>query len=181
MPEADIKSPRQLLMDYEEKLINAIHASLEKHDRVARGQLWQSVKAETKIYGQAIVLEVSMLDYWKYVEDGRRKGVTAPPQDAMLTFIRDRGIKVTLSNRRKKNIKALKSKRIKKAYKQYSLEQKRKSLAFVLAQSIKKKGIKPTHFLAEVVEGSIVSQLEKDLRESVGRDIKVAIIQAIEQ
>lgn len=166
MPEADIKSPRQLLMDYEEKLINAIHASLEKHDRVARGQLWQSVKAETKIYGQAIVLEVSMLEYWKYVEEGRRKGAKAPPLDAMLNFIRDRGIKV-------------RDKKVKKS--KQSLESKRKGLAFVLGRAIKKKGIKPTHFLAEVVEGNIVSQLEKDLIESVGRDIKVAIIQAIEQ
>lgn len=166
MPEADIKSPRQLLMDYEEKLINAIYASLEKHDRVARGQLWQSVKAETKIYGQAIVLEVSMLDYWKYVEEGRRKGSKMPPLDAMLNFIRDRGIKV-------------RDKKVKKS--KQSLESKRKGLAFVLGRAIKKKGIKPTHFLAEVVDGNIVSQLEKDLRESVGRDIKVAIIQAIEQ
>mgnify|MGYP003352699205 FL=1 len=90
-----------------------------------------------------------MLDYWKYVEEGRRRGGKMPPQQAMLNFIRDRGIKVELSKAKSNKIKSLKSKRIKKAVKQISVEKKAKSLAFVLGRSIAKKGIKPTHFLQE--------------------------------
>jgi uncharacterized short protein YbdD (DUF466 family) len=171
----DIKSPYQVLKEFEQHFINAIQKSIDENDRHARGGLWQSVKAQTKIYGQSVVMEVSMADYWKYVENGRRKGAKAPPQDAMLNFIRDRGIKVELSALRKKKISGVKSKKIKKAYKQMSVQQKAKSLAFVLGQSIKRKGIKPTHFLAEALDGGVVEDFKKELFSALGREIQIEI------
>lgn len=171
----DIKSPYQVLKEFEQEFIHAIQQSIDNNDRHARGGLWQSVKAQTKIYGQAVVMEISMLDYWKYVEEGRRRGGKMPPQQAMLNFIRDRGIKVELSKLKKAKIKSLKSKRIKKAVKQISVEKKAKSLAFVLGRSIAKKGIKPTHFLQEALDSGVVDDFKRELLKAVGREIQIEI------
>lgn len=157
----DIKSPYQVLKDFEQEFIHAIQRSIEENDRFARGQLFQSVKAQTKIYGQKVVMEVSMLEYWKYVEEGRRKGAKMPPIDAMLNFIRDRGIKVTDKKAPKKS--------------KQTLEKKRRSLAFVLGRSISKKGITPTHFLKEALEGGVVDDFKRELFKSLGREIQIEI------
>ena len=105
MAEGEVLSPRQVLDDYKQKFIDALHKSLEKHDKVSGGGLWQSVKAETKVYGQKVVLEITMADYWKWVEEGRRPGAKQPPIEPILKFIANRGItpKAIIKNKGLKN------------------------------------------------------------------------------
>lgn len=177
---AGATTPRQVLEDYSQKFIDALKKSLVDNNRFASGVLSQSIKAPVKIMGQKVVLEIRMDEYWKFVEYGRKAGAKQPPQDAMLDFIRDRGISVELSKRRTKKIKSLKNKKVKKGLKQQSLEQKRKSLAFILGRSIAKKGIKPTHFASEVMNGKLRETMEKELSASVGRLIKVEIASVID-
>lgn len=166
-------------MDYEQKLIDAIVKSIHDNNKYARGQLAQSVKAETVIYGQHVVLEVSMLEYWKYVEYGRAKGSKQPPQDAMLAHIRDRGKwhvgKVKDIQNFYKNKKGLMVKR----KKPLSADKARKTLAFLIGRKIAKNGIEPSGFLKQVKESSLVNDLEKELLKTVGREIKVSILEGI--
>lgn len=164
-------TPYDILKKYSEKFIDAIHTSIEKNDRLAKGLLWQSVKAPVKVMGQKVVMEITMNDYWKWVNDGRKAGSKQPPQSAMLDHIANRGISTKRIENFYKNKKGLQIKR----KKPISPEKARKSLAFLMGRSIKKKGIKPTYFLDEVLESDLIKEMESELSKSVGRMITIEI------
>lgn len=191
------KSPYDILREYEQTVTDALIKSLESNNKVASGNLSQSIEAKTKIFGQSISLQVYMDGYWKFLDRGvngtankvgseysfKKKNVS---QKAMLDFIKTRGIteyknkkgdivfSTKLSKLRKKKIKSIRNKGIKKAYKQLSELQKRKTLAFLLGRGVSKFGIKPTNFVEEGIVG-IERQLEADLLEAVGRQIEVQL------
>lgn len=191
------KTPYDILREYEQVVVDALRKSLENNDKVAQGLLQASIEPKTRIFGQTVSLGIYMLDYWKFVDSGvngtekkrgseysfKKKNLS---QTAMLDFIKRSGIteyktpdgkvifSTKLSKLRKKKIKSVKNKGIKKAYKQLSELQKRKTLAFLLGRNIAKKGIAPTSFVDEGIEG-IQRQLEADLLEAVGRQIEVQL------
>lgn len=179
-------TPREVLEAFENRFITAFQDSLERHNRLASGVLWQSIKAETKIFGQSVVLEISMDEYWKFVNEGvngTQNKVGSPfsfkkknlKTGAMLKHIANRGeylnpIAVDIANYRKDS-KGLKVKR----NKPLPIDKARKSLAFLLGRNISKKGIKPTHFADEVVSGELRLEFQKELSMAVGRNIKIEI------
>lgn len=168
------KSPYDILREYEQTVTDALIKSLESNNKVASGVLAQSIEAKTKIFGQSISLQVYMNDYWKYVDGGRKKGSKQPPQDAMLKHIAVRGEwhtkKVSDISKFYTNKKGLKVAR----KTPLPMDKARKSLAFLIGRSIKRKGIKSTNFVEEGIVG-IERQLEADLLEAVGRQIEVQL------
>lgn len=168
------KSPYTILKEYEQTIIDGLIKSLENNNKIAGGMLAQSIEAKTKIFGQSISLQVYMNDYWKYVDAGRKKGGKQPPQDAMLKHIALRGEwhvkKVNDISKFYTNSKGLKVQR----KNPLPLDKARKSLAFLIGRSIKRKGIKPSNFVDEGIAG-IERQLEIDLLEAVGRQIEVQL------
>lgn len=168
-------TPREVLQEYSQKFIDAFHKSIEKHDRLASGNLWQSVKAPVKVMGQKVILEIRMDEYWKWVNDGRAKGGKQPPTAALLKHIANRAMNYKDIQNYYKNKRGLKVKRTKPLTKEKSL----KTLAFLIGRKIKKKGIKPTHFADEVIESSLINEMEKELSISVGRMIKVELSKEI--
>lgn len=168
------KSPYDILREYEQTVTDALIKSLENNDKVASGVLAQSIEAKTKIFGQSISLQVYMNDYWKYVDGGRKKGSKQPPQDAMLKHIAVRGewhakkaSDISKFYTNKKGLKVARKNPL-------PMDKARKSLAFLIGRSIKRKGIKPTNFVEEGIVG-IERQLEADLLEAVGRQIEVQL------
>ena len=168
------KSPYDILREYEQTVTDALIKSLENNDKVASGVLAQSIEAKTKIFGQSISLQVYMNDYWKYVDGGRKKGSKQPPQDAMLKHIAVRGewhskkaSDISKFYTNKKGLKVARKTPL-------PMNKARKSLAFLIGRSIKRKGIKPTNFVEEGIVG-IERQLEADLLEAVGRQIEVQL------
>lgn len=168
------KSPYDILREYEQTVTDALIKSLESNNKVASGVLAQSIEAKTKILGQSISLQVYMNDYWKYVDGGRKKGSKQPPQDAMLKHIAVRGewhakkaSDISKFYTNKKGLKVARKNPL-------PMDKARKSLAFLIGRSIKRKGIKPTNFVEEGIVG-IERQLEADLLEAVGRQIEVQL------
>lgn len=168
------KSPYDILREYEQTITDALIKSLESNNKVASGVLAQSIEAKTKIFGQSISLQVYMNDYWKYVDGGRKKGSKQPPQDAMLKHIAVRGewhakkaSDISKFYTNKKGLKVARKNPL-------PMDKARKSLAFLIGRSIKRKGIKPTNFVEEGIVG-IERQLEADLLEAVGRQIEVQL------
>ena len=175
MPEDSLLSPKDVLMRFEQRFIDALQGSLSKHDRVVGGGLFQSIKASTKVFGQKVSLEISMEDYWKWVDEGRKKGSKQPPPQAMLKHIADRGDRwnpvsqrISKFNKNKKGLDVARKKPL-------PMDQARKTLAFLIGRVIKKKGIKPTHFATEVMEGNLIKEFRSELSKSVGREIKIEI------
>ena len=56
-------------------------AQLELHDRIASGDLINSVSTEIEVNGTTYTAWLNLADYWKYVEDGTRPHW--PPKEAI--------------------------------------------------------------------------------------------------
>jgi hypothetical protein len=179
---------KDILASYSQKFVNALHTSLSNVDRVSAGGLYQSIKAPVKILGQKVVLEIRMADYWDYVNegvDGWNRSVGSPfkfkkagkriPLQSMKDFMANRGIQPTMNIKRNQVIAKLKSKKLKKALKADSKEKDLNSAAYAIGYSVKKKGIKPTHFADDVMQGLLKKELEKELKLKIGRQIRVEI------
>jgi hypothetical protein len=202
----DILSPRQVLESYENKFIDALHKSLEKHDRISGGVLFQSVTAITKIYGQKVVLEISMEDYWRWVDEGVngtqmtrnspnsfKVNTKRIPIGSIKKFIANRGIVPTMSISQHRKLQLKKQglkgkvnakllKRLEKKIVKQNKESQLNNLAFALSTNIKKKGIKATHFATEVMyESTLIAELKQDLITSVGREIEIEIVKEVKK
>ena len=60
-----------------------------------------------------------------------------------------------------------------KASKKISMDKRRRSLAFAIALSIKRKGIKATKFYRNVVNQDLETRMAEDIGKAVSVDIKV--------
>jgi len=141
--------------------------------------------------GNEIWFQLTMNDYWKFVDKGvdgtkqswgskyKFKGKNIN-QQAVLKFIKKRHLRIEISQSRKTSIKGVKNKGIKKAYKQMSLDAKRRSLAFVIGKSIAEKGLKPTHFMDEVITEERKNELKTMLKPLIEKSYILDIKSALE-
>lgn len=148
---------------YQHEIINALKENLERVGRVASGVLSQSIRIDIEEEKDTVSFVLYMEDYWKYVDQGRRKGAKMPPQEAMLEFIKLRGIKP----------REPKGKSISRKSKKLSMDSRRKQLAFAIGRSISKKGIEPTHFFTDVVNDNLKKRLTKDISKALAKDISI--------
>lgn len=165
----------KILEKYSQDIMSALTKNLQEEDKIATGNLIQSIKFPVKVFGTKYVATLSMDDYWKFVEEGRKPG-SFPPVDKILQWTIEKGLTLNpLSNRRKKLIRGLKHKKLKKAVKQISKEKLRKSLAFLIGRKIATKGIEPTHFVKKVMTQELIDNLRRDIQKSARKDIIVEI------
>ena len=99
-------------------------------NKSASGDLIDSLDYDVKSTAEGFILELQALEYLRYVDSGRRPG-KQPPTKPIEKWIKDKGIKG-----RDKKGRFIKD----------------KSTAFLIARSIGKKGIKPTHVLEDTVK-----------------------------
>ena len=179
--------------------MDALAKNLQAEDKIATGNLIQSIKFPVKVFGTKYVATLSMDDYWKFVEEGVKgseSSVLAPKspyqfkkknikEGVALNWIRDKGISVgDIGEGTRKKMKKV-SKRLfitkpevrkaRKEIKSKSLESKRKSLAFLIGRNIAAKGIAPTHFASKVMTQTLIDNLRKDIAKAAKRDIVVEL------
>ena len=162
-------SPRKILENYKQIIIDALADSLEKNDRIAQGLLVQSISINIRSFATNMVMEISMADYWKYVDGGRKKGSKMPPINAMLKHIANRGINYKGIQNNYRNKKGQLVKRKKPLAKEKAL----RTLAYLIGRSISKKGIKPTNFVDEAFNNNILDNMSRDLSTALGREILI--------
>lgn len=95
-------------------------------NKVASGKLLNSIKTKVKETPEGLMLEVEYMDYFKYVNLGRRKGGKFVPIKALLDWIKIRGIR-----RRDEKGRFVKGSQL--------------SLAFAIQKNIHKFGIRRTN------------------------------------
>lgn len=191
-------SVEDLLLKFRALIIERLTAQLQAVDRVSTGSLAQSIDGQVTKDSSSVTLEISMEDYWKFVNDGvngYNKSWNSPYNfknngkaaniGAMLEFINNRAIddyktpsgKIIFSvnppAKKQKQIKSLKSKRVKKAFKQYTKEKRKLTLAYLIGKRIKKVGIKPTNFFNDVINEDLRMQMEKELTDALKMDIEL--------
>lgn len=102
------------------------------------GKLYKTIKFKVKAKNGNYLIELNLENYWKYIEYGRKKGAKMPPISAIEKWITRRNIvprPQTLANGKKKVPST-------------------PQLAFLIARSISKKGIKARPFLSKSVEAA---------------------------
>jgi len=176
-------SPRKILENYKQIIIDALAESLNKNDKVASAGLVQSISINIRSFATNMVLEISMADYWKFVDkgvDGTMRKQGSPykfkkgniKQDAVKKFALNRGITSykkpdgTVIFDTKKDLKDRKGKSI-------PMNKKFKTLYWLIGRGIARNGIKPTNFVDEAFDNNILDNMSKDLSTALGREILI--------
>ena len=114
-----------------------------------------TIETNVEVTGQAQVrFTLSMADYYKFIENGRKPNSKMPPSTKLIDFIKKRNIRPEMP-------KTLKGKK-----RSLSYESRVKSLAFIIARSIGKKGIKPRPFVSKIVTPELKQELAVGLAEA---------------
>lgn len=176
-------SPRKILENYKQIIIDALADSLEKNERVAQAMLRQSISINIRSFATNMVMEISMADYWKFVDkgvDGTKRSQGSPykfkkgniKQAAVKKFALNRGITSyrkpdgTVIFNTKKDLKDRKGKSI-------SMDKKFKTLYWLIGRGIARNGIKPTNFVDEAFDNNILDNMSRDLSTALGREILI--------
>ena len=113
--------------------------------------------------------------YWYFIEHGRKKGSKAPPSKALgkkwqnLNNIDPRKVLYDIE------LKYYQKKSIKRKPKTLKFDEASKTLSFLLARSIAKKGIKPKPFIDRVKDNGKTTQLIDSLSTLLGKQIAIEI------
>ncbi len=172
-------SPLDILVSYEQKIIDSLIKSLEENDRVVKGGLAQSITVSFKAFATSFVVEISMLKYWKQVDEGRKSGGKMPPigdlKNGMLKHIADRGERYSSIVKKLQNTYKNKKGIEKKRKSPISADKARKQLAWGISKNIQKKGVKPTFFIEEALDNSVFNDLTRDLSAALAREITITL------
>ncbi len=148
------KQVQNLLTKYGESIIGEMKTRLKNLDKVSTGKLLNSLDYEVTVVNGNYLLKFTAIDYAVFVDKGRKPG-KMPPINAILKQV----------NKENLQQKGKDGKYIPK-----------KSMAFIIAKSIGKKGIAPTNFFT-VSKSRRVKQMNIDLAKIIGEQIKKQVIQ----
>jgi len=141
----------------------------------ASGQLRDSIKFTARVLGDDYSFQLSMADYYKWVDEGRKAGKWAGqyPTVNPNNILRWMQTKNTLnakisggvSTSNRAGIRSTSSVKLREA----------KSLAFLISRKIKTKGIKPTNFFSDVYNDEALLELKKNISKEIQKDIKIEL------
>lgn len=83
----EFKHLQEALSQYAQAIADRYKENLEASGRKASGELITSVSTTVNVDGNEFYIELSLMDYWKYVEEGRGPG-GFPPITKILEWIR---------------------------------------------------------------------------------------------
>ena len=157
----ELTKTRAVLEQYAEAWKNAYKAELIAEGKRATGNLIKTIEAKVVVEGEAMSAVLSVEDYYKYVENGRRKGAKQPPIDAILEWIKVKPV-VPRENSASGRVPT------------------QRQLAYLIARSIKEKGIPPTHAMRDANEATF-NAFETRLRKALEEDLAAATMTIIKQ
>lgn len=141
----------------------------------ASGKLEESIEVgPVKYFGNTYNVEISMLDYWKYVNYGTRGGRKMPPIQAIKKWIIDKKLRLDDGGLTKKGYKkpgtligSSKKKAVLRGQKVSILD----FVAYKIALKIARYGTQGTYFVNRAVETNMRA-FSEELAKAVGKDIK---------
>jgi hypothetical protein len=160
----------QILESYGNKIIDGCRKILIQNNKEATGSLVASIRFENiKIFGFNYTFKILMDEHWINVEDGRAAGKKLPPEEPIINWIRDKGLKLD----RKGLIGRIKTKGKNKG-RPYTREEVQKSASFGIRKSISKFGIKPLPFVSTVISSQLKEDLKREITEALKQEIKLS-------
>ena len=141
----------------------------------ASGKLEESIEVgPVKYFGNTYNVEISMLDYWKYVNYGTRGGRKMPPIQAIKKWIIDKKLRLDDGGLTKKGYKkpgtligSSKKKAVLGGQKVSILD----FVAYKIALKIARYGTQGTYFVNRAVETNMRA-FSEELAKAIGKDIK---------
>lgn len=142
----------QVLNDFGKFLVEEYKDNLILNDKNASDELYNSVSYIVETPANGIYnVNLSLLDYWKYIENGRRAGSKMPPISAIERWIEVKPVLPTaMSNGKLPTTK---------------------QLAYLIARSISINGIRPQPLLQQSVD-SVINVMMEFIEEAIQEDIE---------
>lgn len=143
------KNVRMVLEDFADSFVSLYKSKVSNSN--ASKNLYNSIEKIIEINnnGQNIQVCLSLAHYWVYVEQGRKKGSRMPPIASIEEWIR---VKPVIPDDRTGKVPS------------------EKQLAFLIARSIKEKGIEGKKYYAETFE-ELWSIFSEKLYEAIDKDV----------
>lgn len=164
----------KIIVKYIGILVKGYQARLDMQDRHASGTLHDSIRGTYKRLGKDYEVSIIMADYAKYVDKGVQ-GI-----DPSKTVNRDSPYKFKFRNPSKAHVAAVeKWIRAKNVTAIVTVPKglqvsKPKSLAYIFAKAIKRKGLKKSNFINKTME-DILPDMIRDLAGAMARDVSISI------
>lgn len=157
MTASDFKHTMKALNDFGQKIVDNYKAELEACN-YQDGQLYRTLSYSVKTDNSSWLISISLEEYWKYIENGRRAGAKMPPVSAIENWIK---VKQILP--RPLTLKSGKS-----------VVPTIPQLSFLIARKIGRDGIRPRPFFKQSFE-SAKREFLHIIEEAVLADIKESL------
>ena len=150
----DFKHTMKALNDFGNFIITTYKSELEA-EKMNNGELYRNIKYSVSTGTGGWVISVSLADYWKYIENGRRAGAKMPPLDVIEKWIDVKQIKP--------HSMTLKSGK--------TVIPTPPQLPFLIARSIGQRGIPPKPLFKKSFEAA-KKQFIQVIKDAITQDIK---------
>lgn len=139
-------------------VVSRLADGLRDTNAIASGQLEESIDFRAYERSSVLGVDITMLDYWQFVDEGRKAGKRPPVSkiEEWLSYpnVRDK-IRFGQSDAPIKDIQ---------------------SAAYIIAKKIGEKGTKGNNFATNVFESKLItSEVPSLIEESVGKDIEAIL------
>ena len=178
VPKEDMPLALQMVSEYVEAFERKVADELNRLDKVDTGALASSIKFETTETANGLIINVFVNDYYKFIDKGvRGKGqnninTTSPykfrtinpsqsHQNAIRKWILRNGIKARATDVKKYG-----------AVGRENRQPKDKSLAYIIARSIKSKGLPYTGFWEKSID-DVFKDFDVKMSQAFGIDVRV--------
>ena len=186
----DLNKVANLLKQLGNKLVTDLQANIDQKDLIASANLRQSISFNVKIFATSVQLNLSLDDYYKYVDQGVR-GVKSsarapkspysyknkrPPKEAILNYIKTKPLVITSKvDLTKVNKKGVKVKRRATTEEKSIIDKERNLAAFFIRRKIFNEGLKATNFYSDVVNDNLIDEFSKKLTEVFKQQVIVTL------
>lgn len=164
------KHVNKVLNDFGKELVEVYIRNINERGINASKGLADSVSYEIHVGDRQMGVDISLADYWKYVEYGRKAG-KFPPLDSIERWIKVKGIQPM--TRTQASVKRWTQHRGSIRKNDRSIPSI-KSLAYLIGRKIATEGIQPRPILATALD-EVFSRFDEALNEAVTQDIKVEV------
>lgn len=155
-----------VLNAFGEELVRAYRQGLSERNVHASSNLADSIRYEVKAGDRWMAVDISLLDYWKYVEYGRQAG-KFPPLDSIEAWIKVKGIQPM--TRTQTSIKKWTQHRGSIRKNDGRIPSIR-SLAYLIGRKIATEGIQPRPILATALDETL-QRFDEAINEAITLDI----------
>ncbi len=146
----DWRETRAVLERYAQKLIEQYRANLREENSFAAGTLYNDISFTVRMGTSRHSVVITLADYWKYVENGRRAGSKMPPIGAIEQWISVKPIIPEVRNGRTPSVR---------------------SLAFLIARAIGRRGI-PAKKPFQRAYDALLAEFREEVQRAAVEDIK---------